>query len=120
MMGSSGAAYEGGFLRIIADPFGGAMALFVVGFFFARVFRRVFGVTPAKFVERARVARARVLLEEEDQTLDQIASHAGFGSAERMRRSFARQLHVVPDQYRRNFEAAGERTRQPQSGGSGR
>ena len=29
MMGSSGAAYEGGFLRIIADPFGGALALFV-------------------------------------------------------------------------------------------
>ena len=50
-----------------------------------------------------------MLLEEEDQTLDQIASHAGFGNAERMRRSFARQLHVVPDQYRRHFEAAGER-----------
>ena len=41
MMGSSGAAYEGGFLRIIADPFGGALALFVVGFFFARIFRRL-------------------------------------------------------------------------------
>jgi Na+/proline symporter len=34
MMGSSGAAYEGGFLRIIADPFGGALALYCCGFLF--------------------------------------------------------------------------------------
>lgn len=73
---------------------------------FARVFRRNFGVTPAKFVERARVERARLLLEEESQTLDQVACDAGFGSTERMRRSFARQLRVVPDQYRRHFESA--------------
>ncbi len=51
MMGSSGAAYEGGFLRIIADPFGGAMALFVVGFFFARMFRRLRLVTFIEFFE---------------------------------------------------------------------
>lgn len=51
MMGSSGAAYEGGFLRIIADPFGGAMALFVVGFFFARIFRRLRLVTFIQFFE---------------------------------------------------------------------
>jgi SSS family transporter len=51
MMGSSGAAYEGGFLRIIADPFGGALALFVVGFFFARIFRRLRLVTFIEFFE---------------------------------------------------------------------
>ena len=51
MMGSSGSAYEGGFLRIIADPFGGAMALFVVGFFFARIFRRLRLVTFIQFFE---------------------------------------------------------------------
>jgi len=73
---------------------------------FARVFRRAFGVTPAKFVERARVERARLLLEEQSHTLDQVASDAGFGSTERMRRSFARQLRVVPEQYRRHFESA--------------
>ena len=41
MMGASGAAYEGGLLGVIADPFGGALALFLVGFFFVRVFRRL-------------------------------------------------------------------------------
>ncbi len=51
MMGSAGAAYEGGFLRIIADPFGGALALFIVGFFFARIFRRLRLVTFIEFFE---------------------------------------------------------------------
>jgi transcriptional regulator GlxA family with amidase domain len=73
---------------------------------FARVFRSAFDVTPAKFVERARLERARALLEEESQSLEQIASDAVFGSTERMRRTFARHLKVVPDQYRRHFERA--------------
>lgn len=51
VMGTSGAAYEGGFLRIIADPFGGALALFVVGFFFARIFRRLRLITFIEFFE---------------------------------------------------------------------
>lgn len=51
MMGSTGAAYEGGFLRIIADPFGGALALFIVGFFFARIFRRLRLVIFIEFFE---------------------------------------------------------------------
>ena len=41
MMGSAGASYERGLLGVIADPFGGALCLFIVGFFFARIFRRL-------------------------------------------------------------------------------
>ncbi|MCZ6852735.1 MAG: sodium:solute symporter, partial [Gammaproteobacteria bacterium] len=41
MMGSAGASYERGLLGVIADPFGGALCLFIVGFFFARLFRRL-------------------------------------------------------------------------------
>jgi len=41
MMGASGAAYEGGLLAVIADPFGGAMVMFLAGFFFVRLFRRL-------------------------------------------------------------------------------
>jgi len=40
MMGGAGASYERGLLGVIADPFGGALCLFIVGFFFARIFRR--------------------------------------------------------------------------------
>jgi SSS family solute:Na+ symporter len=41
VMGSSGAAYEDGLLGVIADPFGGALVMFLAGFFFVRLFRRL-------------------------------------------------------------------------------
>ncbi len=41
MMGGAGASYQGGLFAVIADPFGGALALFLVGFFFVRLFRRL-------------------------------------------------------------------------------
>lgn len=51
MMGGAGASYERGLLGVIADPFGGALALFLVGFFFARLFRRLRLLTFIDFFE---------------------------------------------------------------------
>lgn len=78
---------------------------------FARVFTRELGVTPAKFVERARIERARRVLEEDSAPMESVASACGFGSAERMRRSFQRQLRVVPHDYRKRFERPLQRQR---------
>jgi len=72
---------------------------------FARVFTRVAGTTPARFVERARVEAARRLLEETAAGLDAIAADCGFGSAETLRRSFQRRLRVGPAEYRQRFQA---------------
>jgi transcriptional regulator GlxA family with amidase domain len=71
---------------------------------FARVFRRQFETTPARFVERARVERARRHLEDTRLSLDEVADACGFGSTERLRRSFARVLGVGPAAYRERFE----------------
>jgi transcriptional regulator GlxA family with amidase domain len=76
---------------------------------FARVFVEELGMTPAKFVEKARVDQARRDLEDSDLTLEEIAAASGFGSGERMRRTFQRHLSVVPQDYRRRFERARER-----------
>ena len=70
---------------------------------FARVFHRETGVTPAKFVERARLDAARRLLEDEALGLDEVAARAGFASGEQMRRAFRRHLRVLPFDYRRRF-----------------
>lgn len=70
---------------------------------FARTFVRELGTTPAKFVERARVERARLTLERGDVPLETIAWECGFGSPERMRRTFHRHLGVAPQDYRRVF-----------------
>ena len=70
---------------------------------FARVFRAATGVTPARYVERARVEAARRRLEESDYGVDAIARQCGFGTAETMRRAFLRALQVAPTDYRRRF-----------------
>ena len=75
---------------------------------FARVFTKQAGVTPAKFVERARIDRARRRLEATRLPVETIAYECGFGNAERMRRSFLRHLSVVPQDYRKRFEAPQE------------
>ena len=50
MMGGAGAAYDDGMLGVIEDPLGGALALFLVGLFFARTFRRLRIMTVVDFM----------------------------------------------------------------------
>jgi transcriptional regulator GlxA family with amidase domain len=73
---------------------------------FARSFVAAVGTTPARFLETLRLEVARRRLEETDAGMDQIASDCGFGSAEVMRRSFARHLGVPPSAYRRQSDLA--------------
>jgi transcriptional regulator GlxA family with amidase domain len=73
---------------------------------FARSFRAEIGVTPARYVERARVEAARRLLEETDQPVEAVARRCGFGTTETLRRTFVRSLHLSPAEYRRRFRTA--------------
>lgn len=50
-MGAAGAAYERGFIGVIADPFGAALCLFVAGLFFVRMMRRMRLITIISFFE---------------------------------------------------------------------
>ena len=70
---------------------------------FARVFVRETGMTPATFVEKARIEAARRRLEESADTIDSIADACGFGTRESMRRAFMRALRVPPSAYRNRF-----------------
>ncbi|RDI67387.1 GlxA family transcriptional regulator [Nocardia pseudobrasiliensis] len=70
---------------------------------FSRVFAAEFGSTPARYVERARVAAARRLLETSDYTLDRVAAEVGLGRPETLYRTFQRQLGVAPGEYRQRF-----------------
>lgn len=70
---------------------------------FARKFKDETGVTPAHYVEAARVQAARVELEQSDKGIEQIAVQTGFNSAERMRRAFQRHVGVAATDYRDRF-----------------
>jgi transcriptional regulator GlxA family with amidase domain len=70
---------------------------------FARAFRREVGVTPASYVEAARVEAARVALDGTREPIEQVARRCGFGTVETMRRAFHRRLGVGPSSYRERF-----------------
>ncbi len=70
---------------------------------FARAFRRETGMTPAAYVEAARVESARIALESGDLPVESIAVQAGFGTVETLRRAFRRRVGVSPADYRSRF-----------------
>jgi transcriptional regulator GlxA family with amidase domain len=72
---------------------------------FSRVFAREAKITPAEFVERARVDAARVMLESTHSPLKTVAYQCGFRDAQHMRSVFNRRLGVTPQQFRLNFAA---------------
>ena len=75
---------------------------------FARNFLRETGETPARYLERARIDAARRLLTASDLPVGSVAVRAGFGSEERMRRAFQRQLKTSPGAFRARFQLQGE------------
>lgn len=72
----------------------------------SRLFLAEIGITPLEFINRARIDRARNLLEATDLALKAIAYDCGFTSVDRMRLVFERRLGVSPIQYRRHFRSA--------------
>ena len=79
---------------------------------FARRYRELVGLTPARAVERLRVEAARQMLSAGPLPIKSIARRCGFGSEETMRRSFLRQIGVAPNDYRQRFQL-GAGTRAP-------
>lgn len=70
---------------------------------FTRVFQQETGITPADFVEMARVDSARRLLEDTDKPLQRVASSCGFANPDTMRRAFVRRIGTGPSEYRERF-----------------
>jgi transcriptional regulator GlxA family with amidase domain len=73
---------------------------------FARVFTQELGITPARYVEQARLEAARRQLELTEQSQEEVAASCGFGSAELLRRAFLRVLESTPGRYRTLFHSA--------------
>ncbi|MGW1072856.1 GlxA family transcriptional regulator [Streptomyces sp. NPDC002537] len=70
-----------------------------------RHFRTQLGTSPMRWFLRARVHRARVLLETTDLPVEQIATLSGFGSPVTLRVHFRRLLGTSPGGYRMAFRS---------------
>jgi len=84
--------------RLSVEDLAGRMAMSVRNF--ERVFTREVGTTPSQYVLQMRVEAARRLLERTHGGLKHVASAAGFGSIDVMRRAFVRLLGITPRRYR--------------------
>ncbi|HXP67497.1 MAG TPA: transcriptional regulator FtrA [Steroidobacteraceae bacterium] len=70
---------------------------------FMRRFRAATGLSPADWITRARVDRARELLESTALPIGRIAERCGLGTPTTLRHHFRKRLGVSPAAYRRRF-----------------
>lgn len=84
--------------KLLVDDLADRMSMSVRNF--ERVFAREVGTTPSQYVLQIRVEAARRELERTQKGLKQVASAAGFGNVDVMRRAFVRLLGLTPRRYR--------------------
>lgn len=72
---------------------------------FTRRFREETGETAGSWLTRARVDRARDLLETTDLPVDRVAARAGFGTTASFRQQLSAAVGLSPMSYRRRFRA---------------
>jgi AraC family transcriptional activator FtrA len=70
---------------------------------FLRRFQATTGMTPADWLTRIRLDRARELLENTALSIDHIAQRTGLGMATTLRHHFRRKIGLSPSEYRRRF-----------------
>src|SRR5882672_1210116 len=70
---------------------------------FARMFAQRMGSTPAAYVRRLRVERARSRIESGAARAKQVARECGFADEQKFRRAFRQVLGITPAEYRSRF-----------------
>jgi AraC-like DNA-binding protein len=76
-------------------------------FHFIRVFRAAYGETPAQYVGRRRIERARELLPLANLTIREVAELVGFTSAAAFSKRFKVEVGVAPTEFRRRMVERG-------------
>ncbi|KQR76610.1 AraC family transcriptional regulator [Burkholderia sp. Leaf177] len=71
----------------------------------SRVFSKECGVSLMAFLNDARIDAARRYLESTDHAVSVIARRCGFESADTLRRTFSKRLHISPMEYRQRFRS---------------
>jgi YesN/AraC family two-component response regulator len=64
-------------------------------------FRQEMGITPIAYINRYRISRARVLLEQSSRSITDVALSVGFTDSANFSRAFHREAGMTPNAYRR-------------------
>ncbi len=70
--------------------------------YLSRLLRKETGQTPVHYLQQKRIAHARLLLQESQSSIGEIAHSCGFGSTKHFYRVFIQQMGIAPATYRRN------------------
>ncbi|WP_220485984.1 GlxA family transcriptional regulator [Psychromonas sp. SR45-3] len=70
---------------------------------FSRKFTLEIGLPPSRYITKARFNKARLLLEENNTSIQRIAYLCGYENSESFRRLFKRELNISPSEYRKRF-----------------
>ena len=70
---------------------------------FSHFFRKQTGSTFSNYLERLRIDKAKLLLRESDDVLNNIASQVGFNNIGTFTRAFKKRELIPPGTYRENF-----------------
>jgi AraC-like DNA-binding protein len=73
---------------------------------FTRSFKRAFGETPARYLQRRRIERAAELLRATDLPVTEVCLEVGFRSLGSFTSAFGRVMGETPRAYRRREQAA--------------
>lgn len=67
-------------------------------------FRQEMGITPITYLNRYRISRARLMLEESNRSITDVALSVGFSDLGHFSRTFHREVGVSPNTYRRTHQ----------------
>ncbi|MNI75295.1 HTH-type transcriptional activator Btr [compost metagenome] len=79
---------------------------------FTKQFRKAYGMTPIQFIQELKMKEARLLLEQTDYTLAEIAQSVGYPDLFSFSKAFKKRLGTAPAHYR--LKALGGKPRQMQ------
>ena len=70
---------------------------------FSRLFTEQLKLSPGRYVQKSRVERARILLEQGQWSINQVADKVGINSVAVLSRLFKRHLEITPHDYKKRF-----------------
>lgn len=81
-----------------------ARTIFLSPGYFTRIFREEIGMSPLSYLLQLRIARACVLLQDQQIKVNSIANQVGFSSPQRFNTMFRKQMYMTPLEYRRRYQ----------------
>jgi AraC-like DNA-binding protein len=76
---------------------------------FLAMFANTFDATPAQYIIKRRLARARRLLATTDKEIASVAAESGFFDASHLIRHFKREYQITPRAYRHELRASSKK-----------